>query len=80
MNLLYSIPVFLMATVLLSLSTFSSSHELVYGQQEQNQIERIDIHRELGMNLTLGNPLYTEKFTVPKLVKIIRLVPLFIFR
>ena len=69
MKLMYSIPLFLMAIILSSLLTFSStSRELVYGQQEQNQTGTIDIHQELEMNLTLGKPLYTEKFTVPKSV------------
>jgi hypothetical protein len=68
MKLLYSIPVFLMATILSSLLTFSTSHELVYGQQQPNQTGTIDISQELKMNLTLGKPLYTEKFIVPKSV------------
>src|SRR4249919_2243637 len=65
MQVLYSIPVTLVMAILSSLLVFSSTnYEMAYGQQEQDQINSIDMKQE--MNLTLGNPLYTEKFTVPK--------------
>ena len=59
-------------TILASLITISSlffvfgtaDYELAYGQQEQDRVSSIDIKQE--MNLTLGSPLYSEKFTVPK--------------
>ncbi len=50
--------------MIVPLLIFSSTNELVYAQQEENQTDLIDIQKE--MNLTLGKPLYTETFTVPK--------------
>lgn len=65
MQVLYAIPVALVMAILSSLLVFSTTnYELVYGQQEQDQIDSIDIKQE--MNLTLGKPLYTEEFIVPK--------------
>lgn len=55
--------------MVLSLLLFSSiDDKLVYAQQqEQNETDVIEIQQEeIEMNLTLGKPLYTEKFTVPK--------------
>ena len=52
--------------MMVHLSMFSSMYEgLVDAQQGENQTDFIDIQGE-QMNLTLGKPLYTEKFTVPK--------------
>lgn len=54
-----------MVTVLsLFLVLASTDYELTYGQQEGDRVGSIDIKEE--MNLTLGDPLYSEKFTVPK--------------
>ncbi len=51
--------------MIISLSMPSStSDELVYAQQEENQTDFIDIQEE--MKLTLGKPIYIERFTVPK--------------
>ena len=51
--------------MMISLSMFSSSYDkLVYAQQEENQIDFIDIQEQI--NLTLGKPIYIERFTVPK--------------
>jgi hypothetical protein len=36
---------------------------LVYSQPEENQLDFIDIQ---GMNLTLGKPMYIERFIVPQ--------------
>ena len=68
-----------MATILSSLLTFSTSHELVYGRQEENQTGTIDMSQELQMNLTLGKPLYTEKFIVPQSVNVNSTNPAFSF-
>jgi len=38
--------------------------KLVYSQQEETQVDFIDIRER--MNLTLGKPIYTEKFSLPK--------------
>lgn len=65
----YSILVVIATTMILSLLLFSSiDDKLVYAQQqEQNQTDVIDIQQEeIEMNLTLGKPIYTEEFTVPK--------------
>jgi hypothetical protein len=64
MKVLYSI--FIVATTMIEslLILSSTDDELVYAQQEQNQSDFIDIQKK--MNLTLGTPLYTEIFTVPK--------------
>jgi hypothetical protein len=62
MKVLYSILV-LATMMIVSLLIFSSTVELVYTQQEENQNDFIDIQK---MNLTLGKPMYTEIFTVPK--------------
>jgi hypothetical protein len=63
MKVLYSIVVVLAITMFVYLLMFSfTNDELLYAQQqEQNQT---DIQQE--MNLTLGKPIYTEKFMVPK--------------
>ena len=62
MKVLYSIIV--LATIVTSLLLmFSSTGELGYPQQEENQTDFIDIQE---MNLNLGKPMYTEIFTVPK--------------
>jgi hypothetical protein len=69
MKVLYSIIVVVATTMVLSLLLFSSIEDkLVYAQQqEQNQTDVIDMQQEeIEMNLTLGKPIYTEKFTVPK--------------
>ena len=63
MKVLYSILI-VAATMIVPLLMFSSTDELVYAQQEENQTDFIDIQKE--MNLTLGKPIYTEIFTVPK--------------
>jgi len=45
----------------------STNDELVYAQeQEQNQTDFLDKKSNQEMNLTLGNPIYIEIFTVPK--------------
>ncbi|HJU59503.1 MAG TPA: hypothetical protein VJ583_07115 [Nitrososphaeraceae archaeon] len=67
MKVLYSILVVLATTMMVHLSMFSFTYddELVYAQQQgENQTDFIDIQKE--MNLTLGKPIYTEIFTVPK--------------
>ena len=65
MKVLYSILVVIATTMTVPLLMFSSTDdELVYAQQEENQTDFIDIQKE--MNLTLGKPIYTEIFTVPK--------------
>ena len=38
--------------------------QLIYAQQQENQTDFIDIQER--MNLTLGKPIYTERFTVPQ--------------
>ena len=62
MKVLYSIVVVLAITMFVYLLMFSfTNDELLYAQQqEQNQTDIQEI------NLTLGKPIYTEKFTVPK--------------
>ena len=65
MKVLYSFLIMLAATMIISLSMFSSTYDqLVYAQQEENQADFMDIEEET--NLTLGKPMYIEKFTVPK--------------
>ena len=65
MKVHYSFLIMVSATMIISLSMFSSTYdELVYTQQEENQIDFIDIQEQ--MNLTLDKPIYTERFTVPK--------------
>jgi hypothetical protein len=55
----------ILATIVISpLLIFFSTYELVYPQQENNQTDSVNIQEE--MNLTLGKPIYTEKFIVPK--------------
>jgi hypothetical protein len=50
-----------------SLMLSSTNDELLYAQeQEQNQTYFLDKQSNQEMNLTLGNPIYTEIFTVPK--------------
>jgi hypothetical protein len=69
MKVLYSILVVVATTMVLSLLLFSSiDDKFVYAQQqEQNQTDVIDMQQEkVELNLTLGKPIYTEKFTVPK--------------
>jgi hypothetical protein len=69
MKVLYSILVILATTMMVHLSMFSFTYddELVYAQQQgENQTDFIDIQKEEQMNLTLGKPIYTEIFTVPK--------------
>ena len=64
MKVLYSLVV-VPTTMILSLLMFSSTdNELIYAQREENQTDFIDIQER--MNLTLGKPIYTEIFTVPK--------------
>ena len=63
MKFLYLILVVLTTTMIAPLPMFSSTDdELVYAQQQTNLI---DIQGE-QMNLTLGKPIYTERFTVPQ--------------
>ena len=64
MKVLYSILIVVAATMIVPLLIFSSTDELVYTQQEENQTDFNDIQKE--MNLPLGKPIYTEIFTVPK--------------
>ena len=65
MKVLYSILVVLTTAIIVHVLIFSSIYnELVYAQQEENQT--IDSSKEEQMNLTLGKPMYTEIFTVPK--------------
>jgi hypothetical protein len=65
MKVLYSILVVVATTMIVPLLMFSSTDdEVVYAQQEENQTDFIDIQER--MNLTLGKPIYTEIFTVPK--------------
>jgi hypothetical protein len=65
MKVLYSFLVVVATTMVVPLLMFSSAdNELIYAQQEENQTDFIDIQER--MNLTLGKPIYTEKFTVPK--------------
>ena len=65
MKVHYSFLIMVSATMIISLSMFSSTYdELVYTQQEENQIDFIDIQEQ--MNLTLDKPIYIERFTVPK--------------
>ena len=66
MKFLYPILVVLTTTMMTLLPMFSSTYdELVYAQQQkENQTNFIDIQEE-QMNLTLGKPIYTERFTVP---------------
>lgn len=57
--------VFAMGTLIAPLLMFSFiDDKLVYAQQKEKQIDFIDIQQR--MNLTLGKPIYTEIFTVPK--------------
>jgi hypothetical protein len=66
MKVLYSFLI-VVATMMVSLLMFSSTDDklaLAYAQQEENQTDFIDIPEE--MNLTLGKPIYIERFTVPK--------------
>ena len=67
MKFLYPILVVLTTTMMAPLPMFSSTYdELVYAQQQkENQTDFIDIQGE-QMNITLGTPIYTETFTVPK--------------
>ena len=67
MKFLYPILVVLTTTMIAPLPMFSSTDdELVYAQQQkENQTNFIDIQGE-QMNLTLGKPIYTERFTVPQ--------------
>jgi hypothetical protein len=70
MKVLYSILIVLATTMIVPLLIFPSSidEELVYTyaqQQKENQTNLINIQGE-QMNLTLGKPIYTERFTVPK--------------
>ena len=65
MKVLYSNLVVLATIMIVHLLMFSSTDdEFVYAQQEENQTDFIDIQER--MNLTLGKPIYTEIFTVPK--------------
>jgi hypothetical protein len=65
MKVFYSFLIMISATMIISLSMFSFTYdELVYAQQEENQADFIDIEED--MNLTLGKPIYIERFTVPK--------------
>ena len=67
MKFLYPILVVLTTIMIAPLPMFSSTDdELVYAQQQkENQTNFIDIQGE-QMNLTLGKPIYTERFTVPQ--------------
>ena len=67
MKFLYAILLVVTTTMVAPLSLFSSTYdELVYAQQQkENQTDFIDIQGE-QVNLTLGKPIYTEIFTVPK--------------
>ena len=67
MKFLYPILVVFTIIMMTPLPMFSSTYdELVYAQQQkENQTDFIDIQGE-QMNLTLGKPIYTEIFTVPK--------------
>ena len=65
MKVFYSFLIMVSATMIISLSMFSFTYdELVYAQQEENQADFIDIEED--MNLTLGKPIYIERFTVQK--------------
>ena len=65
MKVFYSFLIMVSATMIISVSMFSFTYnELVYAQQEENQADFIDIEED--MNLTLGKPIYIERFTVPK--------------
>ncbi|HSF00513.1 MAG TPA: hypothetical protein VLA48_06415 [Nitrososphaeraceae archaeon] len=65
MKVLYSNLLVLATIMIVPLLMFSSTDdEFVYAQQEENQTDFIDIQER--MNLTLGKPIYTEIFTVPK--------------
>ena len=65
MKFFYSFLIMVSATMIISVSMFSFTYnELVYAQQEENQADFIDIEED--MNLTLGKPIYIERFTVPK--------------
>jgi hypothetical protein len=67
MKVLYSILVVLATTTtIVHLLIFSPTYDvLAYAQQQkENQTDFIDIRER--MNLTLGKPIYTEIFTVPK--------------
>jgi hypothetical protein len=65
MKFLYPILVVLTTIMIAPLPMFSSIYdELVYAQQQkENQTNFIDIQGE-QMNLTLGKPIYTERFTI----------------
>ena len=67
MKFLYPILVVFTTIMMTPLPMFSSTYdELVYAQQQkENQPDFINIQGE-QMNLTLGKPIYTEIFTVPK--------------
>lgn len=67
MKFLYSILIVLITTMVLYLSIFSSTYDdLVYAQQHEEKNQTIDIKQKEQMNLKLGKPIYTEKFTAPK--------------
>jgi hypothetical protein len=67
LKFLYSILIVLTTTIVVSLSLFSSTYDdLVYAQQHEEKNQTIDIKLEEQMNLNLGKPIYTEKFTAPK--------------
>jgi hypothetical protein len=61
MKVLYSILIVVAATMRVPLLIFSSTDELVYTQQEENQSDFNDIQKE--MNLTLDTPIYKEIFS-----------------
>jgi hypothetical protein len=66
MKVLYSFLI-VVTTMIVPLCMFSSMDDkltLAYAQQEENQTDFIEIKEE--MNLTLGKPIYIERFTVPK--------------
>ena len=66
MKVFYSFLIMVSATMIISVSMFSFTYnELVYAQQEENQADFIDIEED--MDLTLGKPIYIERFTVPKI-------------
>ena len=68
MKVIYCFLVVLVGTMsVYSLIVFSTNNELLYAQvQEQNQTYLIQTQIDQEIHLSLGNPIYTEIFTVPK--------------
>lgn len=67
MKFLYAFLIVLTIIMVVSLSLFSSTYyNSVYAQQHKEKNQTGDIKQEEHMNLNLGKPFYTEKFTAPK--------------